>query len=583
MLSVIEKKFPENIKEEDIINLKNSGLNPWVAHSLALRGVSDPNIATGNYKIKPFTSLLNIEKIAIKLANAIQDKEKIVIVADYDCDGATACSVALLGLKSLGANIDFIVPNRFKNGYGLTPSVINQLLPMNPKYILTVDNGIASHEGVEYANGLGIKVLVTDHHLPAKDKENPKAEVIVNPNQFGDTSGLNNMAGCGVIYYVVAATRQVLRNKGYFNEQKPAPALGELLDIVALGTVADVVKLDDNNRWLVRQGIARIRAGKTRPGIKALFEIAGKRIERASSLDFGFALGPRINAAGRLEDMTVGVKCLTTEDPEEAIKYASMLDDLNKKRKSIEGDMKNFADSVMDDEKQTNKMTRVIFGEDFHEGVIGIVAGRIKELSDCPTIVFAPAENKNEFGEEIEPFLIKGSGRSVPTLHLRDAIDIVFKKYPEIFKGFGGHAMAAGVTILKEHLQLFKEEFEIAVNVMLEGKKYEKVLDVDAQLPTSAINIETTKAIEDEVWGQGFPDPTWLGSFKVLEASLMGNDKKHLRLKLEKDNTVFTGVQFFNDKLPEEGKILDIAYKLAVNEFRGNESVQIMITVKDEN
>lgn len=575
MLSVIEKKFPEHVKEEDIVNLKNKGVNPWVAHALALRGVNDPNIATGNYKIKPFTCLLNIEKIAMKLADAIVAQEKIVIVADYDCDGATACSIALLGLKSLGANIDFIVPNRFKNGYGLTPSVIDQLLPMNPVYILTVDNGIASHQGVEYANNLGIKVLVTDHHLPAKDKEPPCAEVIVNPNQVGDTSGLNNMAGCGVIYYVVAATRQVLRNRNYFDEvTRPAPALGDLLDIVALGTIADVVKLDDNNRWLVRQGIARIRAGKTRPGIKALFEIAGKRLERATSLDFGFALGPRINAAGRLEDMTVGVKCLTTDSEEEAMYYAQMLDDLNKKRKTIEGDMKTFANSVMDDEGQSNKMTRVVFGEDFHEGVIGIVAGRIKELSDCPTIVFAPAEEEG---------CIKGSGRSVPTLHLRDAIDIVYKKYPDIFKGFGGHAMAAGVTILKEHLELFKAEFEISVHNMMEGKKYEKVLDVDAQLPTSAISIETTRAIEDEVWGQGFPDPTWLGSFKVLEASLMGSDKQHLRLKLEKDGLIVVGVQFFNSVIPEEGKLLDIAYKLAINEFRGNESIQIMITEKDEN
>lgn len=580
-MKIIEKKYPNGISENDVLKLIDAGKNPWVSNSLALRGVKDPTESMWKYQLVNFFELKGMKDLVENLIVAIQKKEKIVIVADYDCDGATACAIGMLGLKGLGANIDFIVPNRFKHGYGLTPSVIEDLMYKEPKWILTVDNGIASHEGVEYANKKGIKVLVTDHHLPAKDKENPPAVAIVNPNQAGDESGLNNMAGCGVIFYTVCALRSEMIKRGIITKEE-AINIVELLDIVALGTVADVVILDKNNRWLVKKGLDRIRAGVANPGINALFEIAGKDIRFASSIDFGFALGPRLNAAGRLEDMTIGIRCLMSSDYEEAKNLGLQLNELNQKRKEIENEMKDYAQHFMDETIPENAMTRVIFGEDFHEGVIGIVAGRIKEKNDVPTIVFAPAEHKNELGEDIEPKLIKGSGRSVPGLHLRDAIDVVYKKYPKIFKGFGGHAMAAGVTILKDELELFSREFESAVNQIMNGKKFQKSLEVDAILPVSAMTIETTRELEKEVWGQGFNDPIWYGMFTVESASLMGVGEQHLRLSVSKDGKVFNAVHFFNNKQPKVGDKIGIAYKLNVNVFRNVENLQLMIVDKEE-
>lgn len=574
MLSINELSYPEGISNEDVIRLSDAGINPWVAHSLALRGVKDVDIATGNYGLQPYTKLKNIKTIAEKLADIIIAKDRIIIVADYDCDGATACAIGLLGLRRLGANIDFIVPNRFTNGYGLTPSVVDEVIErFNPKYILTVDNGIASHEGVEYSNKHGIKVLVTDHHLPATGKPLPPAEVLVNPNQPGDKSGLGNMAGCGVIYYVVAATRDALKKRNYFTDENPAPNMAEWLDIVALGTVADVVKLDENNRWLVRNGLIRIKNNITRPGIRALFSVAKKRIEQATSQDFGFALGPRINAAGRLKDMTIGIRCLIADNDEEALQYAHMLDDLNKERKDIGKSMEDIAWDVIDVESQNGKMTRVVHGDTFHEGVIGIVAGRIKEITNCPTIVFANAEEEG---------YIKGSGRSVPGLHLRDALDLVYKQHPEIFKGFGGHAMAAGLTVKASRLADFKAGFEKAVAFLMNDTPFEKILDIDAYLPTSYINVETTMDIQNEVWGQGFMDPTWIGTFKVIETKLLGQDQNHLKMLLEKDGKQFDAIQFFNDKSPEIGEVIDVVYKLGINDFRGI-NVQLLVVCKEEN
>lgn len=580
-MKILEKKYPEGINENNVLNLIAAGKNPWVSNSLALRGVTDPDESMWKYQLVNFFELKGMKELVENLIIAITNKEKIVIVADYDCDGATACAIGMLGLTGLGANIDFIVPNRFKHGYGLTPGVIEDLMYKNPEWILTVDNGIASHEGVEYANKKGIKVLVTDHHLPAKDKENPKAVAIVNPNQAGDTSGLNNMAGCGVIFYTVCALRAEMIKRGIISKEL-AINIVELLDIVALGTVADVVILDKNNRWLVKKGLDRIRSGNGNPGINALFEIAGKDIRFATSIDFGFGLGPRLNAAGRLEDMTIGIRCLLSKDYEEAKTLGLQLNDLNQKRKEIENEMKDYAQQFMDQTIPESSMTRVIFGEDFHEGVIGIVAGRIKEKNDVPTIVFAPAEHKNKFGEEIEPKLIKGSGRSVPGLHLRDAIDVVYKKYPEIFKGFGGHAMAAGVTILKDQLQLFSMEFEIAVNEIMKGKKFQKSLEVDAILPISAMTIEMTRELEKEVWGQGFTDPIWYGMFTVESSKLMGAGEQHLKLELSKEGKVFNAVQFFNNKEPKVGEKIGVAYKLNVNIFRNAENLQLMIVDKEE-
>lgn len=576
-LSVIQKQYPDGITNEAELNLIKNGINPWVARSLVLRNVIDPNIAKGNYRIKPFHILKDMSNLAKNLANAIENEDKIVIVADYDCDGATSCAIGLTGLKAMGANIDFIVPNRFKHGYGLSPSVVDLVVPMKAKWILTVDNGISCQEGVDYANSKGIKVLITDHHLPAKNKPNPNAVALVNPNQEGDTSGLNNMAGCGVIYYTLAAVREELLSRKYFKDDV-GPNLADWLDLVALGTVADVVKLDDNNRWLVKQGLRRIRAGKVRPGIKALFDIAGKDTNNAISQDFGFAVGPRINAAGRLEDMTIGIRCLIADNYKEASILAMELDDLNTRRKNIENEMKEFAWETIDLEGQKDRMTKVVYGHDFHEGVIGIVAGRIKETTDCPTIVFAPAEG--EENEQGEPTLIKGSGRSVPTLHLRDALDLVFKNKPYIFKAFGGHAMAAGLTIYKKHLEEFKDEFDNAVKTLLNNEPYKKILEIDGDLLATDISVRTAEILNNEVWGQGFPEPLWASYFKVLDARLIGKDENHVKLLLEKDNHRWDAIQFFNTDLPQIGQQIHVAYRIGINEFNNKIMAQIMIVDK---
>lgn len=577
-LPVKQRNYPDGLSYEHELKLIDKGINPWIARSLVLRNISDHSIVIGNYKIKPYTTLKDIKKLSYHLANAIEKQEKIMIVADYDCDGATSCAIALTGLKRMGANIDFMVPNRFKHGYGLSPAVVDAILPKKPIWILTVDNGIACQEGIKYANDKGIKVLVTDHHLPAKDKPNPDAVAIVNPNQEGDTSGLNNMAGCGVIYYTLAAVREELKNRDFFQDGI-GPNLAEWLDLVALGTIADVVKLDDNNRWLVKQGLKRIRQGKVRPGIKALFDIAGKDIFQAISQDFGFALGPRINAAGRLEDMTVGIRCLISENYSEAERLAFQLDELNLRRKDIENSMKEVAWETIDIENQKDLMTKVVYGEDFHEGVIGIVAGRIKETTDCPTIVFAPAESDEDV-EGQAPLLIKGSGRSVPTLHLRDALDIVFKKCPYIFKAFGGHAMAAGLTIYNKHLEEFKKEFEISVKFMLNNTPYKKVLEIDGDLSSTDINVKTAEILSNEVWGQGFPEPLWAGNFRVLDAKIIGKDQNHLKMVLEKDYMQWDAIQFFNTDIPEINSIIHVAYRISTNEFRGQVSAQIMVVEK---
>lgn len=576
-LSVIQKQYPDGITNEAELNLIKNGINPWVARSLVLRNVIDPDIAKGNYRIKPFHILKDMSNLARNLANAIENEDKIVIVADYDCDGATSCAIGLTGLKAMGANIDFIVPNRFKHGYGLSPSVVDLVVPMKAKWILTVDNGISCQEGVDYANSKGIKVLITDHHLPAKNKPNPNAVALVNPNQEGDTSGLNNMAGCGVIYYTLAAVREELLSRKYFKDDV-GPNLADWLDLVALGTVADVVKLDDNNRWLVKQGLRRIRAGKVRPGIKALFDIAGKDTNNAISQDFGFAVGPRINAAGRLEDMTIGIRCLIADNYKEASILAMELDDLNTRRKNIENEMKEFAWETIDLEGQKDRMTKVVYGHDFHEGVIGIVAGRIKETTDCPTIVFAPAEG--EENEQGEPTLIKGSGRSVPTLHLRDALDLVFKNKPYIFKAFGGHAMAAGLTIYKKHLEEFKDEFDNAVKTLLNNEPYKKILEIDGDLLATDISVRTAEILNNEVWGQGFPEPLWASYFKVLDARLIGKDENHVKLLLEKDNHRWDAIQFFNTDLPQIGQQIHVAYRIGINEFNNKIMAQIMIVDK---
>ena len=569
MLPLVHRQSPF----QDALPIQNdfekNGLNPWVAQALVKRGVRDIHVALSQYKLEPYGTLLGIDKMAKILARAISQQEKIVVAADYDCDGATACTVAVSGLRALGADIDFVVPNRFIHGYGLTPSVVEVIAPKNPKWILTVDNGIASHAGVEAAKKLGMGVLVTDHHLPAVGVPLPIADAIVNPNQGGCPFPSKNLAGVGVMFYVVAATRAELKRQGLL---KTTFDIASLLDIVALGTVADVVKLDENNRWLVQQGLIRIRQNQMRPGLSALFAVSNKDPEKATAQDFGFALGPRINAAGRLDDMSIGIRCLLSESHAEALQLAMELDKLNKERKNIENEMKEVAWETIDLEHQREKFTRVVFDKNFHEGVVGIVAGRIKEQEHTPTIVFAPA---NEEG------MIKGSGRSIPGVHLRDVLDMVHKRNTGLIAKFGGHAMAAGVSIEEEKLSHFIDEFEKAVVEAQEGKKIHKILEIDGFLPYLEIHEGTADAILQQVWGQGFEEPTWVGDFEVVDCKLIGAEQNHVKMIVGAEGFHWEALQFFNHELPKSSRIR-LAYRLSINEFQGERRVQLMIIEKGE-
>lgn len=553
--------------------LRDAGFNPWLARALAIRGVGDPETALGKYSLLHFKGLKGISDIAQKLAGAIAAGERMTVVADYDCDGATACSIAVLGLRSLGAQIDFVVPNRFIHGYGLTPSVVDMVVERFPdtKWIVTVDNGTASVPGVDAANEKGIGVLVTDHHLPGP--ELPKAVAIVNPNQPGCEFESKNLAGCGVIYYVIAATKLFMLSSGQI--QAPGPDLANLLDLVALGTIADVVKLDANNRWLVQQGLIRIRAGQARPGIRALFDVAKKDISKATSQDFGFGLGPRLNAAGRLDDMSIGIRCLMAGDDATAVELAIELDRLNQERKSIEGDMRDVAWESIDLSGQAGKFTRVVYDESFHEGVIGIVAGRIKEETHTPTIVFAKAQEEG---------LIKGSGRSIPGFHLRDALDLVHKRGNSLFHKFGGHAMAAGLTFPLDRLDEFCQLFEEVTKELLNNCLPQKVLEVDGDLPNEVLNSPAlVREILWQVWGQGFEEPLWTGEFVLKEAKLVGVENNHLQLVLERDGGQWKAMRFFTKDLPsiEPGSLIKMAYRPAINEYMGKVTVNLMVVDMD--
>ena len=563
MLPIVHREFPEGVGLEAVEALTKAGINRWVAHSLALRGVDNPATALGQYRIEPYQSLRDIHKVAKTIAQGIVEQKRFVVVADYDCDGATACTVAVSGLRAMGADVDFVVPNRFIHGYGLTPSVVDMVVPMKPDWIVTVDNGTASNAGIDAANAYGIGVLVTDHHLPGPTL--PAAEGIVNPNQPDCPFPSKNLAGVGVIYYVLAAVRDALKAMGKL--PTPEPNLGAWLDIVALGTVADVVKLDANNRWLVQQGLKLIRRGGARPGVKALFDVAGLDWRRATSQNFGFGLGPRINAAGRLDDMTVGIRCLLAENEEEALHYAYMLDDYNIRRKEIEKSMKDVAWNTIDVEKQAGNFTRVVFDPTFHEGVIGIVAGRIKEEANTPVVVFAAAAEEG---------FIKGSGRSINGVHLRDVLDMVHKRGNELFSKFGGHAMAAGMTLPEANLPAFSTLFEAATKEVMGGQLSQKFVLIDGELPASALDMETAEAFSDQVWGQGFEEPVFLGRFELLDAVLVGAEQNHLRMKVRLGAREFTAMQFFTKDIPE-GDSVTLAYKLSINEFQGRRSVNLIV------
>lgn len=544
------------------------GMNPYVAKCIANRGVSTEEEAFQKNKLIHWKELKGIEKASDLISNAIIRNEKMTIVADYDCDGATACAILLSGIKALGGNIDFVVPNRFVHGYGLTPSVVDEVVKRGkPNWIVTVDNGIASIQGIEHANSLGIGVIVTDHHLPGDVLPNPAA--MVNPNQPGCMFPSKNIAGCGVAYYVLAATQDSLKKK---NVLVNPINLSEWLDLVALGTVADVVKLDENNRWLVKQGLIRIRMGLMRPGIAALFKAANADYKEATAQTFGFGLGPRLNAAGRLEDMTVGIRCLMANSFQEAWPLAQQLDGLNEKRKQLEKEMKEEAWAQIDLSNQKNKASRVVFHKDYHEGVIGIVAGRIKEVEHTPTIVFAKAQEEG---------LLKGSGRSIQEVHLRDAIDWVYKKSPDIIHKFGGHSMAAGLTIKEDKFDEFQNLFEESVLYFLDGTRPSKSLLVDGVLNNDAFNVEVARELSQEVWGQGFDEPLWYGEFEVLNYDFIGKEKNHLKMNvcLKEGGDVVECIHFFTLEPPSD--LIKMVYRLGYKTYRDNTTVSLQVVDRE--
>lgn len=540
--------------------LEALGYAPLMAQLLAARGVSTEEAAIQGMSdlLKP-ESMLGCTQMAAELADAILHQQKMIVIGDYDADGATATTVALLGLQAMGAQIDFLVPNRFEYGYGLTPEIVALAAQQQPDVILTVDNGIASIEGVLAAKQLGIKVLITDHHLPAD--ETPAADCIVNPNQRGCHFPSKHLAGVGVMFYVLIALRAEFKRRN--DARADAVHLGSLLDIVALGTVADLVKLDANNRLLVTQGLKRIRMGQACPGIQAILKLAGRDPSLVSAQDLGFYVGPRLNAAGRLDDMTIGIRCLLSKDATQAMRYAQQLHALNAERKQIEAEMQVDALADLDNEFNPSQFTISVFQPDWHQGVIGILASRIKERYHRPVIAFADAGDG----------LIKGSGRSIPGLHLRDALDIITKQSPDLIVKFGGHAMAAGLSIRTVDVDRFRQQFEHVVKNLISADTLQQVLDTDGALDVQDMHLSQAEMLANQVWGQGFPQPVFVDNFRVVHQKVLG--EKHLKLRLQKQGQLFEAIYFQHaEPLPDQ---VELAYAMQVNEFNGNRILQLQV------
>ncbi|MCX5462925.1 single-stranded-DNA-specific exonuclease RecJ [Alcaligenes parafaecalis] len=562
MVTPILKNRPE--QEAASHALKQAGIHDLMARLLASRGVTDvAQIDPAWRNMIPPNLLTQAREAAVLLADAIARRDRMLIIADYDCDGATACAVGLRALRSMGAVVDFLVPNRFETGYGLSPAVVElaeQHPSGKPDLLITVDNGIASIDGVEAAHMAGMKVLVTDHHLPGD--ELPEALAIVNPNQPGCEFPSKNLAGVGVIFYLMLALRAELRQRGVY-EANAGPRLNELADLVALGTVADVVSLDANNRLIVTQGLERMRKGQMQAGLRALFQVAGRDPRQASAFDLGFALGPRINAAGRLADMALGIRCLITDDEDEAANLARELEDMNQDRRSIEQSMREEALRAAELAEPDTSATVCVYHPEWHQGVVGLVASRLKEKYWRPTLAFAQ-------GDEGE---IKGSGRSIPDVHLRDALDLVSKRYPGLILKFGGHAMAAGLTIEEENYEVFVQAFEEAVQELTGRYHFDPIIETDGSLEPEHININVAGLLQKQVWGAGFPAPVFRDNFFVRQQRLLKN--KHLKLSLERNGEYFDAIWFNRDTLLPEN--IEAAYRLDQNEWNGNVSVQFII------
>jgi single-stranded-DNA-specific exonuclease len=557
MSKIIQRPFSHDIATQ----LERSGLTPVLSRIYAARGITTPTQLDADIqRLLPFKLMKNTEAMARLLADAIANHQIILIVADYDADGATACAVGLRGLSALGAQVNFIVPNRFEYGYGLTPEIVRLAAQSKPDIILTVDNGIASVEGVEEAHRLGIQVLITDHHLPSDTL--PNAQCIVNPNQPGCDFPSKNLAGVGVMFYVLMALRAEMRARGAFATH-PEPNLGSLLDLVALGTVADVVKLDDNNRILVHQGLQRIRAGRGSAGIQALLRLTRRPAAQTTSYEMGFIVGPRLNAAGRLEDMSLGIRCLISDDATESNTIAAQLDALNHERRSIETDMQDSALAALNLFNPTDSYSLSLFNEDWHQGVIGILASRLKDKFHRPVIAFAHAQT----GE------IKGSGRSIPGLHLRDALDLVSKRHPQLILKFGGHAMAAGLSIRETDLAPFRQAFEKVCSEWLDADALVKSIATDGVLQPTEFSLELARELQQQVWGQGFAEPLFEGDFEVESQRVVG--EKHLKLKLHSAAGSVEAIYFFSNEPVADH--IHAVFSLSINEYNGKQTLQLIV------
>ena len=537
----------------------------------AARGVqSQAELDKSLARLIPYQQLKGIDAAVDLLVVALEQRQRILIVGDFDADGATASTVGLLGLRLLGAtHVDYLVPNRFEYGYGLTPEIVEVALTRTPQLLITVDNGISSVEGVAAAKKAGLKVLVTDHHLPGN--ELPDADAIVNPNQPGCEFPSKALAGVGVIFYVLIALRARLNSLGWYQNSK-APNIAELLDLVALGSVADVVPLDANNRILVHQGLERIRAGRARPGLKAILEVAKRDHSKITSTDLGFILGPRLNAAGRLDDMSLGIECLLTDDANAAREMAAQLDEMNQDRKSIEQGMQREALAQLK-ELPVDSMPfgLCLFDPEWHQGVIGILASRLKERYFRPTIAFADAGDG----------MLKGSGRSVPGFHIRDALSVVAAQHPELINKYGGHAMAAGLTLARDHFSLFAQAFDAEVRRQLSEDDLTGRLMSDGSLAVEEFHLELARALRNAgPWGQHFPEPLFHGVFQLVEQRIVGERHLKVVLKTECGSVKLDGIAFGIDREVWPNPTIrwvELAYKLDLNEFRGNETVQLMI------
>ena len=557
MTRIIQRAYTQ----ADADRLIAAGIHPVLARVYAARGITAPTQLDNKLdQLLPYADMRNAVAAAMLLADAIATKRKLMIVADYDCDGATACAIGVRGLRACGARIDYLVPNRFEYGYGLTPEIVRLAHQRAPDILITVDNGIASVDGVAEAKRLGMQVLITDHHLPGDTL--PDADCIVNPNQPGCGFPSKSIAGVGVMFYVLMALRAELRARGHFNGAAE-PNLAALLDIVALGTVADVVKLDNNNRRFVDQGVRRIRAGQACAGIKALYRVAGREPRKASTYDLGFVLGPRLNAAGRLEDMSLGIECLITDDENKAAQLAQQLDALNKERRELQANMQESALAGLERFDARDRVTLCVFDPDWHQGIVGLLAGRLKDKFHRPAIAFARGNN----GE------LKGSGRAISGLHLRDALDLISKKSPALISKFGGHAGAAGLSIREESFSEFAAQFETTVAQLLSPADLEQVIETDGELDVKEMKLALARELAGQVWGQGFPAPLFQGVFTVANQRVVA--EKHLKLKLMQGRHEFDAI-YFSHTAPVPKSVLCI-YRLALNEYLGLEDVQLTL------